>query len=133
MKRFACMAVLAALLSGRATGEIVWENARFKLVLGEDATWRSLVDKQAGTERCHAPLQVAMAAVTIAPPQGPLPAGEHTSVHDHQKALAQAPPRRCNAIAASYVDAASRRVDPNVNTPKRGEDAASTGWRWPYC
>ncbi|HOD84533.1 MAG TPA: hypothetical protein PKG77_24195, partial [Phycisphaerae bacterium] len=105
MIRIVCLlaAATAPAAQPAPTDPIVWESARFRLVLGPDATWRSLTDKQAKVERCFAPGKVAMAAVTVAPSLPPPPTGAHTSVHDHQKALALAPPRQCNANSASYV------------------------------
>ncbi len=117
MIRIVCLlAATAATAAQPAPADpIVWENARFRLVLGPDATWRSLTDKQAKVERCFAPGKAALAAVTVTPAPPPPPAGAHTSVHDHQKALAKTPSRRCNANSASYVPI------------KPGDDAAAGG------
>ncbi len=117
MIRIVCLLAAAAATAGQPApaDPIVWENARFKLVLGPDATWRSLTDKQANVERCFAPGKTALAAVTVAPAPPPPPAGAHTSVHDHQKALAETPSRRCNANSASYAPI------------KPGRDAAAVG------
>lgn len=50
---------------GRAAGEIIFENTRLKAVLGEDATWRSLVDKSSGKEYCAADKRVSFADARV--------------------------------------------------------------------
>ena len=45
---FAAMNLLAA--CGAHAAEVVLENARIRAVLGEDAVWRSLLDKHTGKE-----------------------------------------------------------------------------------
>jgi hypothetical protein len=48
-----------------AAAEIVWENPRLRVVLGEDAAWRSVADKQSGKEYCAAEKRVRLAAVQV--------------------------------------------------------------------
>ncbi len=58
--------VLALIPCWRASGaEIALENGRFRAVLGDDAVWRSLVDKASGNDYCAAEEAVAMAAVRV--------------------------------------------------------------------
>ena len=46
-----------------ATAEIAWENLRLRVVLGDDAAWRSVTDKQSGKQYCAAEKRVRLAAV----------------------------------------------------------------------
>jgi len=55
---------LAAGTPGRAA-DVVFENARFRAVLGEDAVWRSLVDKSTGTDYCATAGSVSVADVRV--------------------------------------------------------------------
>ena len=52
MRTALCIAALIGLLAAAParSAEIVLENARLRLVLGEDAAWRSIVDKKTGQE-----------------------------------------------------------------------------------
>jgi hypothetical protein len=48
--RCALATVLTAIICGSASAEITLENARVRVVLGDDATWRSVVDKASGKD-----------------------------------------------------------------------------------
>lgn len=73
MKRLPCLFSVAAiaLFAGplhcpvAAGADIAWENARVKAVLGEDAAWRSLVEKPSGGELCEADKRVRLADVVV--------------------------------------------------------------------
>ncbi len=56
--------VLIAGSSGFAA-EIVFENARIRAVLGADACWKSLVDKQSGTELLPKAKKISFAVATV--------------------------------------------------------------------
>jgi hypothetical protein len=56
---------VAALVSTATAGDIVLENARLRAVLGDDAAWRSLVDKTTGKEYCPAGKRIAFADAKI--------------------------------------------------------------------
>lgn len=56
---------VAALARGTAA-EIAFENSRFRAVLGEDAVWRSLVDKTTGNGYCAVDKRVSFAAARVA-------------------------------------------------------------------
>jgi len=64
-----CKASWALALLGFAAGapvaaaDIVFDTPRFRAVLGEDAVWRSLVDKAGGEDYCAADKHVCFAAV----------------------------------------------------------------------
>jgi hypothetical protein len=67
-----CAVVLEMLIFAAAAGighapaaDIVFENARFKAVLGGDATWRSLSEKSSGREFCAADKQVRFARAVV--------------------------------------------------------------------
>ncbi len=80
-----CIGLLAApLVRG---GEIVFENARVRAVLGEDAAWRSVTDKKSGTEYCAANQRAVFASARIAPLEV-RGAGADGSVIDQQAAMA---------------------------------------------
>lgn len=49
------------------SGEITFENARLKAVLGEDAVWRSVVSKATGEDYCATGRPTPIAAVRIGP------------------------------------------------------------------
>lgn len=61
------LAVLVActLTPAVPAAEIVWETARFRAVLGEDAVWRNLVDRRTGRDYAAADKPVSLAAVRI--------------------------------------------------------------------
>ncbi len=59
------VAVLAALPQA-AMGQVVFENARLRAVLGPDAAWRSVVDRAAGKDHCAAGARVRFASVRVA-------------------------------------------------------------------
>lgn len=63
MHRASWMALALAVAAGTAAlpAEIVFENARFRAVLGDDAVWRSLVDKATGKDYCAADRKVTFA------------------------------------------------------------------------
>ena len=48
-----------------ARAEVVFENVRFRAVLGDDAAWRSLVDKKSGKGYCAAKGQIPFADAVI--------------------------------------------------------------------
>jgi len=61
-------AILLTMVFGSALGanaEIVLENPRLRLVLGEDAVWRSVQDKKTGREYCPAGVRLRFAAARI--------------------------------------------------------------------
>ncbi len=62
MRAVVGLACIAAMATGHC-GDIVFENARVRAVLGEDAIWRSLVDKASGAEHIGAQPGVAIASV----------------------------------------------------------------------
>ena len=68
-RKFTTLATVLALCFGAArvaTAErIVLENPRLRAVLGDDARWRSLVDKTCGKDVCATGKQVAFASVDI--------------------------------------------------------------------
>lgn len=60
------VAALALVLGAWGSGaEIALENARFRAVLGNDAVWRSLVDKATGADYCAGDKRVSLAAVRV--------------------------------------------------------------------
>ena len=60
--------VLLTLLASipAASAEVVFENARFRAVLGDDAVWRSFVDNKSGKEYCAAKARVKFADAVVA-------------------------------------------------------------------
>ncbi len=58
------LAVLAA-LAHTARGEVVFENPRFRAVLGQDALWRCLFDKTCGKDHCAAGAKVPFASARV--------------------------------------------------------------------
>lgn len=66
MVRACTLGVALWLALNAAAGEIVIENPRVRLVLGEDAVWRSVADKATGKEYCAQGKGAAMATVRIA-------------------------------------------------------------------
>ena len=58
------LAFLAAVPQA-ARGEIVLENPRVRAVLGEDAVWRSLIDKGCGKDHCAAGAKVPLASARV--------------------------------------------------------------------
>ncbi len=58
-------AALLAATSPTTAGEIVFENARLRAVLGEDAVWQSLVDKPSGKDYCAADSKLSFAHARV--------------------------------------------------------------------
>jgi len=56
---------VAAAVAAAAGGEIVFENARVRAALGEDAVWRSLTDKASGKDYCAAGQRIAFATARV--------------------------------------------------------------------
>jgi hypothetical protein len=54
-----------AVLAGSAAADVVFENARFRATLGQDAVWRSLVDKATGKDYCAADKRVTFACARV--------------------------------------------------------------------
>ena len=46
--------------------ESVFENSQFRAVLGEDAAWRSLIDKRSGTDYCPAKTPIRFGDAIVA-------------------------------------------------------------------
>jgi hypothetical protein len=65
MRILYCVLALLWLPAFGDAAEIVFENARLKAVLGEDAAWRSVVSKATGQEYCSPDRPTPMAAVHI--------------------------------------------------------------------
>jgi len=63
-----CLAVLLsiAMTDGAPAADVVFENARLRAVLGDDACWRSLVDKATGKDYHPAGKRVSFAAARVA-------------------------------------------------------------------
>ena len=53
------------LLAPAARAEVVFENPRFRAVLGDDAVWRSLVDKTSGKDYCAVKAAVRFADAVV--------------------------------------------------------------------
>ena len=61
-----CGVALSAAMCGRLpAAEIVFENARIRAILGEDAAWRSLIDKTSGEDFCAGAKHVPFAAIRV--------------------------------------------------------------------
>jgi hypothetical protein len=60
--RCALATVLTAILCSSASAEITLENARARVVLGDDATWRSVADKASGKDFVALPGKIRFAA-----------------------------------------------------------------------
>ena len=61
MVRTWCRAVLLGLAAGApaTAADVVFENPRFRAVLGEDAVWGPLVEKRTGRDYCAAEKRVS--------------------------------------------------------------------------
>lgn len=68
MGRVLCAAGVWSLLlaADAAAADVVFENARLRAVLGDDAVWRSLRDKAGGEEYCAADKRVSFAEARVA-------------------------------------------------------------------
>lgn len=65
-KTFYVVFVLGFLIGSQGlAADTMLENARFRVVLGEDAVWRSLVDKATATEYCAADKKVTFGTVRV--------------------------------------------------------------------
>jgi hypothetical protein len=62
---WATVALVIGLSAQSPGAEIVFQNARFRAGLGEDAVWRSLVDTTTGHDYCAADKRVAFATVRV--------------------------------------------------------------------
>jgi hypothetical protein len=86
-------------------GEIVFENARFRAVLGDDATWHSLVNKVTGKELLAPGANLALASARVGEVLPVRGAGADANVHDQQAALAKEDvSRSCSANRATFAD-----------------------------
>ncbi|MBC8870857.1 MAG: hypothetical protein H8E44_15645 [Planctomycetes bacterium] len=67
MRKVVYVVIVLGLTVGARTfaADVVLENARFRAVLGEDAVWRSLVDKATNTEYCAADKKVTFGTVRV--------------------------------------------------------------------
>ena len=67
MRRFLLLMLSLVVIAGRSSSatEIVIENARIRAVLGADACWKSLVDKQSGKERLPKTSIVSFAMASV--------------------------------------------------------------------
>lgn len=89
-------------ISDHAYGDIVFENARVRAVLGEDAVWRSLVDKSTGAEHTGKP------ATTFASSTHPITeARDHVDVLGLQQRVTSS---RAGTVAASRARMAEDRL-----------------------
>jgi len=67
MRRIPCVVVALGLIAGSRlmAADVVFENSRLRVVLGEDAICRSLVDKATTTEYCAAGKKVSFGTVRV--------------------------------------------------------------------
>jgi len=94
--------VLMIGISDRTCGDIVFENARVRAVLGEDAVWRSLVDKATGAEHIGKP------ATTFASATHPkTDARDHVDVLGLQQRVTSS---RADTVTASRARMAENRL-----------------------
>lgn len=90
--------VLAPALS--QAGDVIFENPRFRAVLGDDAVWRSLVQKPGGKELCATKHQTPLANIRIGDHHFQ---ANHATRHDDQLTVAF---RGCDTRLVYVVDTA---------------------------
>jgi len=65
MLPYAVLSVLCALTVQRSHAEVVIENSRVRAVIGDDAVWRSIVDKRTGKDWCYTDRKTYLADARI--------------------------------------------------------------------
>lgn len=100
-----CLAGVGLFVAALARSEIVFENARVRAVLGDDAAWRSITDKKSGAELCATSEHVVFASVRIAPVEVRGSGADGGSVIDQQAAMAAESKTKSRAAKrASFAD-----------------------------